>query len=230
MIMRSRTAAALTAVTLLSLTACFGGPTTTDELSYQIDQPLTALVIGARAASVAIVVGDGPVTVTEEHRYSSGKPSTAHQVEGSTLRLTESGCGDDDDTRCMVAYTIRLPEAMSVDITAQAGAVKLDGLAGDLRVTTEAGAVEGRGLTSDEVIIKTEAGAATLEFVEAPTLSRITTTLGGVNLRLPGTTAYAVDVRTDVGASSVEVDRDPASAHQITVHTEVGGVKIERLD
>ena len=222
--MRLQTAAALTAAALLALTACSGGPTTTDELSYQVDQPLTALVIGARAASVAIVVGDGPVTVTEEHRYSSGKPTTAHQVEDQTLRLTESGCGDDDDTRCMVAYTIRLPEAMSVDITAQAGAVKLDGLAGDLRVTTEAGAVEGRGLSSDEVIIKTEAGAATLEFVEAPTLSRITTTLGGVNLRLPGTSAYAVDVRTDVGASSVEVDRDPASAHKITVHTEVGGV------
>ena len=66
--MRLRTAATLTAVTLLPLTACFAGPTTTDRLSYQIDQPLTALVIGARAASVAIVVGDGPVTVTEEHR------------------------------------------------------------------------------------------------------------------------------------------------------------------
>jgi hypothetical protein len=227
--MRLRTAAALTAVALLPLTACSGGPTTTDKLSYQIDQSLTALVIGARAASVAIVVGDGPVTVTEEHRYSSGKPNTAHQVEGQTLRLTESGCGDDDDARCDIGYTIRMPKAMSVDITAQAGAVKLDGLAGDLRVTTQAGAVEGRGLTSNQVIIQTEAGAATLEFVEAPTLSRTTTNLGAVKLRLPGTTAYAVDVRTEVGASTVEVDRDPASAHQITVHTEVGGVKIERL-
>jgi hypothetical protein len=197
-------------------------------MSYQIDQSLTALVIGARAASVAIVVGDGPVTVTEEHRYSSGKPNTAHQVEGQTLRLTESGCGD-DDARCDVGYTIRMPKAMSVDITAEAGAVKLDGLAGDLRVTTEAGAVEGRGLTSDRVIIQTEAGAATLEFVDAPTLSRTITSLGAVKLRLPGTTAYAVDVRTEVGASTVEVDRDPASAHQITVHTEAGGVKIERL-
>ncbi len=226
--MRLRTAAAVTAVTLLPLTACVGGSATTDTISYQIDQPLTALVIGARAASVAIVVGDGPLAVTEEHRYSSGKPRTAHEVTGQTLRLTESGCGD-DDARCDVAYTIRMPEAMSVDITAQAGAVKLGGLAGNLHVSTEAGAVEGRGLTSDEVVIDAEAGGTTLEFVEAPTLTQITATLGGVNLRLPGTTAYAVDVRTDVGASSVDVDRDPTSAHRITVHTEVGGVKIERL-
>jgi hypothetical protein len=226
--MRLRIGAASAAIALLPLTACIGGPATTDQLSYQIDQSLTALVIGARAASVAIVVDDGPVTVTEEHRYSSGKPHTAHQVEGQTLRLTESGCGN-DDVRCDVSYTNRMPKAMSVDITAQAGAVKLDGLAGNLRVTTEAGAVEGRGLTSDQVIIQTEAGAADLEFVEAPTLSRTTTNLGAVKVRLPSNTAYAVDVRTEVGASSVDVDRDPASTHQITVHTEVGGVKIERL-
>src|SRR4029453_13087775 len=67
---RSRTAAALTAVALLPLVACSGGSTTTDELSYQIVQPLKAVVIAARGASVAILVGDGPVTVTEEHRYS----------------------------------------------------------------------------------------------------------------------------------------------------------------
>ena len=122
-----------------------------------------------------------------------------------------------------------MPEAMAVEITAQAGAVKLDGLAGDLRVTTEAGAVEGRGLTSEQVIIRTEAGAADLEFVEAPTLVQTTSELGGVNLRLPGTTAYAVDVHTEVGASAVHVDHDPASPRKITIHTEVGGVNIERL-
>jgi DUF4097 and DUF4098 domain-containing protein YvlB len=226
--MRFRTAAALAAVALLPLTACVGGPATTDQLSYEIDQSLTGLVIDARAASVAIVVGAGPVAVTEEHRYSSGKPTTAHRVDGQTLRLTESGCSD-DNARCDVGYTIRMPEAMSVDITAQAGAVKLDGLAGNLRVTTEAGAVEGRRLSSDQVIIQTEAGAADLEFAEPPSLSRTTTNLGAVKLRLPGTTAYAVDVRTNVGASSVDVDRDPASPHRIAVHTEVGGVKIERL-
>ena len=64
--MRRRTAAALAALTLLPLAACSVG-TTTEEVSYSIDQPLTGLVVDARAAGVAIVVGDGPVTVTEEH-------------------------------------------------------------------------------------------------------------------------------------------------------------------
>ena len=106
--MTRHTAAALTAIVVLPLTACSGGPTTTEELSYQIDQPVAALVVDARAASVAIVVGDGPVTVTEEHRYSKTKPVTAHHVEGQTLRLTESGCGN-DNLRCDVGYRSRCP-------------------------------------------------------------------------------------------------------------------------
>ena len=79
------------------------------------------------------------------------------------------------------------------------------------------------------MIIKTEAGAASLEFAEAPTLVQTTTSMGAVEVRVPGTTAYAVDVKTSVGGSSVGVDQDPASAHRIEVHTDLGAVKIERL-
>ncbi len=226
--MRRRTPAALTAIALLPLAACTGGSTTTDEISYRIDQSVTALAIGARAAAVDIVTGDGPVTVTEEHRYAEGKPTTAHRVEGRTLRLTESGCGD-DDARCDVRYRIRMPRSMSAEITAQAGAVKVDGLAGDLRITTEAGAVEGRALTSDEVTVRTDAGATSLEFTEAPALISSTTSVGAVSLRVPGGTAYAVDVRTSLGPGSVSVDKDPASAHRIQVTTDVGAVSVEAL-
>lgn len=221
-------AAALTAIGLLPLAACTGGSTTAEESSYQIDQSVTALVVNARAASVTIVVEDGPVAVTEKYHYSSGKPTTTHRVEGRALQLTESGCGD-DDARCDVGYRIRMPSATSVEITAQAGAVKVDGLAGNVHITTEAGAVEGHALSSDEVTIKTEAGAASLEFTEAPTLVRTSTSMGAIELRVPGTTAYAVDVHTEVGGVSVDVDKDPRSAHRIEVKTEVGAVKIDRL-
>lgn len=225
--MERRTAAALTAIGLLPLAACVGMPTTVEKVDYQIDQAVTALVIDARAASVAIVAGDGPVTVTEEHRYSRNKPTTAHAVDGQTLRLTESGCGD-DELRCDVDYQIRMPKAMSVEITAQAGRVTVDGLGGNLRVATQAAAVEGRALRSANTTIETEAGAASLEFAVAPTLVRARSSAGGVEVRVPGTTAYAVDVRTSVGPTVVNVDKNPASKHRIDVQTDVGAVKIER--
>lgn len=222
-----RTTAAILAAVALPLAACVDVSTTTAELNYRIDEPVSALVVDARAAGVAIETGDGPVTVTEEHRYSRSKPTTTHAVDGRTLRLTESGCGD-DELRCDVYYRIRMPMATSAEITAQAGAVTVDGLGGNLRVTTQAGAVEGRALTSAEVTIETKAGAASLEFAEAPTSVRARTSAGAVELRVPGTTAYAVDVRTSVGATVVDVEEDPASKHRIEVSTEVGAVKIQR--
>ena len=227
--MRSRIAAGLIGI-VLPVVGCSAGPATSDQMSYQIQEPLTALMISTRAASVMIEVGDGPVTVTEEHRYSAGRPTTAHRVEDRTLWLTETGCGGADDDRCDVSYTIRMPKAMSADITAKAGAVKINGLAGNVRVATDAGAVEGRGLTSAEVRITTDAGAASLEFVEAPTLVRTTTNVGAVELRVPGTTAYAVDIHTSIGDRTVDVDNEPTSTHRITVRTEVGSVKIGRLN
>lgn len=222
----TRRAAAAIAL-LLSLAACSGG-STTDKLDYRIDEPVTALAVDVRAAAVDIVTGAGPVTVTEEYRYAGGKPATAHRVDGTTLRLTETGCGD-DDVRCEVRYRIRVPAATTVDVTAQAGAVKLDGIAGTVKVATQAGAVEGRALTSDTVTIRTQMGAAELEFAEAPTLISAVSQVGAVGLRVPRTTAYAVDVRGQVGKASVKVDRDPASTHRIEVQTQVGAVQIEPL-
>ena len=45
------------------------------------------------------------------------------------LRLTESGCGD-DELRCDVDYRIRMPMAMSAEITAQAGGSRWTASAG----------------------------------------------------------------------------------------------------
>jgi hypothetical protein len=74
---------------------------------------------------------------------------------------------------------------------------------------------------------ETQAGAMTLEFAEAPATLQATTELGAVTVRVPGTAAYAVDVRTDVGSSKVSVRQDAASPHKIVVKTQLGAVSIE---
>jgi Putative adhesin len=223
-----RVPAAIAALALIPLAAC-GGSTTNDEQSYRIDQPITGLVVDARAAAVVIDAGDGPVTVTEKYRYSGTAPATAHRVDGPTLHLTESGCGSDDDARCETEFHVRMPGAASARITAQAGAVKVHGLAGDVHITTEAGAVEGTGLSAGTVEVKTKAGATSLEFAAAPSMLRATTELGAVEVKVPGDTAYAIDVDTDVGGSDVSVRKDAASPHKISVRAQVGGVSIEPL-
>jgi putative adhesin len=94
-------------------------------------------------------------------------------------------------------------------------------------VTTRAGAVEGSGLSGETVVVQTQAGAMTLEFAEAPATLQATTEVGAVTIRVPGNTAYAVDVRSDVGSSTVSVREDAASPHKISVKTQVGAVTVE---
>lgn len=229
--MRTRILAALAALTLVPLAACGSGsdldPTAqTREQSYDIAEPFTALVVDAQAARVTVEAGDGPATVTEVHRYGDQPPTTTHQVDGTTLRLTQTGCAEDVTDRCRVEYKVRVPAATTTEITAAAGGVTLVDLAGDVTVTTQAGAVEGSGLAGDRIVVATKAGATSLVFAEAPALVRATTELGAVELKLPGGQSYAVDVGQTVGGSKVSVPRDDASAHRIEVRTTLGAVNI----
>ena len=108
---RRAAAAALMVLAILPLTACSNAFTTTDELGKTRSTNRSTLVVDARAGSIAIEVGDGPINVTEQHRATPrSKPATAHQVDGHTLRLTESGCRDDGG-HCDVSYRIRMPSA-----------------------------------------------------------------------------------------------------------------------
>jgi hypothetical protein len=226
MTMRRVAVSALVAVMLGSMAACSAGRTTTDEQSYEISEQVSALVVDGQAAAVTVETGDGPVTVTEVYRYADDRPGTSHRLDGATLRLTDTGC-QNDERRCDVEFRVRVPSATTVTVTAKAGAVKVNGLTGNVKVTTEAGVVEASGLAGDEVTITTQAGATSLEFVEAPKFVKVSTQLGAVDVRLPSGTAYAVDVATEVGTSDVSVQRDAASAHRIQVKTEVGAIRVK---
>ena len=196
-----------------------------DRQSYQITERIDALVVDARAAAVTLEVGDGPVTVDEIYHSGSDRPTTSHRVDGSTLRLTETGCRD-NSVRCDVEFRVRLPAAATADITSQAGAVQVAGLTGNLTVTTQAGAVQGSDLGGDQVRVSTKAGATTLAFTRAPSTVSASTEVGAVEVRVPSGTSYAVDVQSTVGLSDVSVQRDPASPHKIEVRTSVGAVRV----
>jgi hypothetical protein len=227
--MRLRTAVAAAAAGLLVVTVSgCGGTTKTEEQTYQIAEPIDALVVDARAAAVTIESGDGPVTVTETYHLVGDRPATSHRVDGSTLQLTDTGCRN-DDVRCGVEFRVHLPAAARAEITAQAGAVKVTGLMGDVAVTTQAGTVEGRALGGGDVVISTQAGAANLEFARVPSTVRASTELGAVEVGLPGGASYAVDVQTTVGSSDVSVRRDAASPHKVEVRTNVGAVTVRNL-
>jgi DUF4097 and DUF4098 domain-containing protein YvlB len=200
----------------------------TDEQSYEVSEPVTGLVIDARAGTVSVSTGEGALAVTETYEYRNDKPRTSHQVDGATLKLTETGCAD-DSFGCNVQYRIRVPRTTAVTITTNAGAVELDDLGGDIRVTTDAGTVNAKNLAGDQVSVQTHAGAASLHFREPPAEVQATTDLGAISVAVPRGTAYAVDTVTSVGGANISVDRDPASPHKITLRTNVGGIEVKAV-
>ena len=135
------------------------------------------------------------------------------------MRLTESGCRDDGG-RCDVGYRIRLPKAMSAQINAQAGAVMVNGLAGDLHVATLAGSVEGRGLTSAEVSVRTQAGETTLTFAEAPDWSEPPPDWGQSNSGCPGTRPMRLMFRR---RSAIAASTSTRTPHRRTVSRSAAG-------
>ena len=207
---------------------CTASGLRTEEQSYEIAEPVTSLVIDARAGAVSVGAGEGPLTVTETYEYRDDKPRTSHQVNEATLQLTESGCAA-DTFRCSVHFRIQVPATTAVTITTNAGAVELDDLDGDIRVETDAGTVEAKNLAGDQVSVQTDAGATSLHFREPPTMVRATTDLGAISVEVPRGTAYAVDASTSVGGADISVDRDSASPHKITLRTNVGGIQVKAV-
>ena len=226
--MRSRGIGLATVLVLAGAVGCSGGDDPvvhTAEQSYDVTEPVTTVLLDARMASVTVDAADGPVTVTETLRYSGTKPTVSHQIADGALQLTETGCGG-ARLRCDVDYRIRVPARTALRVTTTAGAVTVRGLAGQLVVSSDAGAINGQELTADRATVSTRAGAAKLQFAEPPAQVEATSELGAIEVRLPGDRSYAVNVSTKAGGSDVSVDQDAASAHKITVKTTVGAVRV----
>ena len=68
-----------------------------------------------------------------------------------------------------------------------------------------------------------------MEFAEAPATVRASTEAGTIRVRVPDGTAYAVEADTDLGASDISVQRDPASEHRIAVRSSAGSITVEHL-
>jgi DUF4097 and DUF4098 domain-containing protein YvlB len=216
-------------MSLLALTAlasCTSANDKTEELSYEVTEQVKSLIVDAQAAAVTVQVGRGPVTVTETYHFSRNRPRTSHQISGTDLRLTDSGCAS-DESRCAVEFEVRVPASTAVSVTTRAGAVELTDLDGDVTINTDAGAIEGTGLGSDKVSVTTEAGATSLQFTEPPTAVTASTELGAISVKVPGGTAYAVEASTGAGRSDIRVEQDPASPHKISLKTNLGAIRVE---
>jgi len=224
---RTAASAAMSTAALLVLTSCVTDGSEPTASTYEIARSVTHLVVNARASNVIVEAGDGPISVTETYGPTGDNPRTSHQVEGTTLRITDTGCRRPG--RCQVEIRARVPAATAADITTRAGAIRLSGLHGEIAVANQAGTVEASGLGSTRVSANTRTGSISLSFSRPPNAVKAWTALGSVVVKVPMTKAYAVDVSTALGGSEILVPRDAASPHKISLRTDLGGVRVEGI-
>ncbi|MEU1539391.1 DUF4097 family beta strand repeat-containing protein [Actinacidiphila glaucinigra] len=192
--------------------------------SYEVSGA-KALDVRNENGSVRITVGSGPISVTETLEYGAVKPATRHRVEGGTLRLVGSGCGN--SRPCRVDYVVRVPPATPVTVRVDNGEAEADGVTGAVDLGTGNGSVTGTALGARRASLTSENGAVEASFEAAPEEVTATTGNGMVTVTVPAGTAYDVRARTGVGMRQVSVPTDASSSRRITATTGNGMVTVQ---
>jgi hypothetical protein len=191
---------------------------------YRISSPVSTVVVISHVGNITVTGGGGSsVSVTQQATWSKTPPVTTRTISGKTLTVTYT-CPS--QLVCAVAYAIQVPRDVAVQAQADAGAVRLAGIAGDVTAKAKVGLIDGTGLSGASVSLTTDGGGITASFTAAPSRLAAVAHVGAIIFHLPGTAAYQVSADARVGHADVGVRRSSSSDHVITATTDVGAIKI----
>ncbi|MGH9129131.1 MAG: DUF4097 family beta strand repeat-containing protein [Acidimicrobiales bacterium] len=168
--------------------------------------------------------------VTEDLRWSFGRPKPTLAWSGQTLTLDGRHCSGEGPISinwdCAVSYRLSVPPGISVRATTSDGRLSLTRITGPVRATTSNGSITGLGLGAT-VTARTSDGAIRLGFTNPPSSVNARTSNGSVHVFLPaGPAAYRVSTATDNGSSHVSVHTDSVAANKIRVRTSNGSISV----
>ncbi len=191
---------------------------------YLISSPVSTVIVISHAGNITVTGGGGSATsVTQQATYSKTPPVTTRTVSGGTLTVTYS-CPV--QLVCGVGYVVQVPRDAEVQVTAEAGAIRLSGLAGNVTATADVGLIDATGLTGASVGLTTEAGGITAAFATPPATVQAAARVGAITLRVPGGVSYRVAANAHVGQATISVPQSSSSAHVITATTDVGAITV----
>ncbi len=191
---------------------------------YRISAPVSTVVVISHVGNITVTGGSGPsVAVTQQAIWSKTPPVTTRTISGKTLTVTYT-CPS--QAVCSVAYALQVPRDAVVQAQADAGAIRLTGLAGNVTAKAKVGLISGTALSGASVSLTTDGGGITASFTAAPGTLAAVAHVGAIILRLPGSDAYKVSADARVGHADVGVRQSSGSDHVITATTDVGAIKI----
>jgi hypothetical protein len=210
----------------------------TEQVVYP--QLATRVEVDIDDGDVRVVGGASEVALERRLEYATRRPVATETWRGDTLviqaRCELSGFDRARGERCRASYVLRVPTAVTIEAKVGLGAIRIDDVDGELRLSTDSGNVDVRnargrlrvlsksgtitatGLRGSEAITQTSFGDVSLDFAGAPGLVRAIADVGAIEVALPrgdnGAVAYQVRADT-TGPRYIDVSIDPASPHQV---------------
>lgn len=222
------------ALATLAVTGCAVSLDLDDDTLRRVE---TETVPAAGLAVVDIATGNGSVEVVggtgDEiairvvlHESDEGDADYTLETEGDRL-LVRGECDSGWFDKCQVGFTVTVPDDLDVDVETSNGRIVVDGVAGNLGVESDNGAIEAERLHSAHVTARTDNGRIRLLFDAAPESVDASTDNGAVAVVVPDDqNVYDVDADSDNGSIDVDVRTDPSSDRWITVQTDNGSIDV----
>ncbi len=221
-------AAAAIAVSGCGVDVAFGDDTTEWTETETIDvADLSAIRVDTSNGAVEIVGGArDTIDITARLRESSeGEARFTVREDGDVLTL-DGECDGHWWSDCKVGFEVRVPPGFDVDVDTDSGRIAIDGIDGDVRASSDNGAIVGDGLTADDVSAETDNGAINIAFDDAPERVSAITDNGAIEIRVGGGDTYDVEACTDNGAIDIGVRTDPDAERSITTRTDNGSIDV----
>lgn len=216
---------------VVGLLVAAGAASTVPEMVRDADEEVFALPEGTveldlrgGAGDVVLREGGEPGIVAEKH-WSFREPEVRVSTVGGVTSASLDCSSAARLGQCWADWAVTVPAGMPVVVRAGVGDVDVAGLTGAVTVHGSVGDVQVGGAPSS-LDVSTSVGSVDVVLSEPASSVRLRTSLGDVDLRLPGDVAYDVDARSAVDAPVVEVETSSASEHDVEVSTSVGSVVI----
>lgn len=216
---------------VVGLLVVAGAASTVPEMVRDTDQEVFVLPAGTveldlrgGAGDVVLREGGEPGIVAEKH-WSFREPRVRVSTTGGVTSASLDCSSPARLGQCWADWTVTVPAGVPVVVRAGVGDVDVAGLTGAVTVHGSVGDVQVSGAPSS-LDVSTSVGSVDAVLSEPASSVRLRTSVGDVDLRLPGDVAYDVDAQAALDEPVVEVETSTTSGYDVDVRSSVGSVVI----
>jgi hypothetical protein len=202
-----------------------GSSSQTAGRNYNLPSSVKTLEVSNQGGTTQVTASSSQISVVER---PTGDATSDHNVAGSAGTVSSHCPGGISIRDCHMDYQITMPPSVALNVRGDVGLVRLQGGPARAQIQTDAGEVSGTGLGHGSYTVKTEVGRVKLTFTSAPTLVKVSTSVGAIDVTVPGNASYRVNASSEVGEKEVTVPSNATATNVIDLHTEVGTVSLHK--